>query len=257
MQHTCTLHCIGISVRNNPSEESTPEATQAGSEESGARFAGDGYVLLHSLRAGPEDARCDNAAALLTGLNIKVDDMLDEMEQLELREALREELRDAMRTQEEFRGLSDDDRLDIEEMALQKAMRTVEETYSLREIMFRWADWKAKEAGLKIEPEELSPTGRPDDIEALVAARIRMRKEGCQAQDHVTGQREYLCRQAAMKFDAETSARLGAVLDGVTAQVAFNGVLAALIECDTPSELLARATVARRRTDGRNAPADC
>ena len=235
-------------------------ATQAGSEESGARFAGDGYVLLHSLRAGPE-ARCNNAAALLTGLNIKVDDMLDEMEQLELREALREELQEAMRTQEEFRGLSDDDRLDIEEMALRKAMRRVEETYSLREIMFRWADWKAKEVGLKIEPEELelSPTGRPDDIEALVAARIRMRKEGCQAQDHVTGQREYLCRQAAMKFDAETAARLGAMLDGVTAQVAFNGVLVALIECDTPCELLARATEARRRTDGRNVniPGDC
>ena len=73
------------------------------------------------------------------------------------------------------------------------------------------------------------------------------------------GQRESLRRHAAMKFDSETAARLGAVLEGVTDQAAFDGVLAALIECDTPSELLARATEARRRTNGRsaNAPAEC
>ena len=33
--------------------------------------------------------------------------------------------------------------------------------------------------------------------------------------------------------------------------------LAGLLECDTSSELLARATEARRRTNGRNSPADC
>ena len=62
-----------------------------------------------------------------------------------------------------------------------------------------------------------------------------------------------------MKFDAETAAHLGAVLEDVTDQAAFDGVLAALLECDTPSELLARATEARWRTNGRNvnAPADC
>ena len=51
------------------------------------------------------------------------------------------------------------------------------------------------------------------------------------------GQRESLRRHAAMKFDSETAARLGAVLEGVTDQEAFDGVLAALLECDTPSEL--------------------
>ena len=59
-----------------------------------------------------------------------------------------------------------------------------------------------------------------------------------------------------MKFDAETAARLGAVLEGVTNQEVFDGVLAALLECDTPSDLLARAAEVRRRTNGRNAPAD-
>ena len=219
------------------------------------RAAGDAYVLLCSHRVGANDSRRHDPASLLAGLNIEVDDRLD-MEQMELREALRE----ALRSQEEFRGLSEEDRLDIEEMALREAVRRQEEMRSLAEIMFRWAGWKMKESGLKVEPEELaelSRTGTPDDIEAFVAARVLMRKEECEAEGRVMGQREYMRRQAAMKFDAETAARLGAVLDGVTDQEAFDGVLAALLECDTPSELLARATEARQRTNGRNSTAGC
>ena len=181
---------------------------------------------------------------------------MSDMEQMELREALRE----AMRRQEEFRELSEDDLLDIEEMALREAMRRQEEMRSLRELVFRWAGWKAKEMGLKIEPEEMvevSRTENSDNVEAFVAARVQMRKEECQAEGRVMGQREYMRRQAAMKFDAETAACLGAVLEDLTDQEAFDGVLAALLECDTPSELLARATEARRRTNGRNSPADC
>ena len=55
----------------------TPQATQTGGTESGApwradpRFAGDGYVLLDSLRVRPEDLRHDNAAALLAGWRIR------------------------------------------------------------------------------------------------------------------------------------------------------------------------------------------
>ena len=71
------------------------------------------------------------------------------------------------------------------------------------------------------------------------------------------GQRESLRRHAAMKFDAQTAARLGAVLEDVTEEAAFDGVLAALVECDTPSDLLERVAEVRRRTNGRNAPADC
>ena len=119
----------------------------------------------------------------------------------------------------------------------------------LRELVFRWAGWKMKEMGLKIEPEEmveLSGTENSDDVEAFVAARVQMRKEECQAEGRVMGQREYMRTQAAMKFDAETAARLEAVLEGVTDQTAFDVVLAALIECDTPSELLARSAEAIR-----------
>ena len=55
-------------------DRSAAWATRAGSEESDMRwradprFAGDGYVVLDSLRVGPEDLRHDNAAALLAGL---------------------------------------------------------------------------------------------------------------------------------------------------------------------------------------------
>ena len=75
------------------------------------------------------------------------------------------------------------------------------------------------------------------------------------------GQRESLRRHAAMKLDAQTATRLGAMLEGVTAQEVFDGVLAALVECGTPSEtpsdLLERVADVRQRTNGRNLPAGC
>ena len=139
--------------------------------------------------------------------------------------------------------------------------------------MLAWAAWQARRRlGLELEVEDMVEADRLedyDDVEAYFAARIQARKEehraegreegreAGRAEGRVVGQRESLRRHAAMKFDSETAARLGAVLEDVTDQAAFDGVLAALLECDTPSELLARATDARRRTDGRNLPADC
>ena len=219
----------------------TPQATQTGGTESGApwradpRFAGDGYVLLDSLRVRPEDLRHDNAAALLAGLENPSD--------------------------ETYAGLL---------AALQQRLRAPE-FRGLKKILLAWAAWQARRRlGLELEVEDMMEADRLEDygdVEAYFAARIQARKEehraegreAGRAEGRVVGQRESIRRQAAMKFDAETATRLGAVLEGVTDQAAFDGVLAALIECDTPSELLARATEARRRTNGRNAnaPADC
>ena len=123
-----------------------------------------------------------------------------------------------------------------------------------------YTGWRARQAGLRIEDEDMAQVNRmehPDDVEAFYRTRAQIWEEERRAEGRVVGQRESMCRQAAMKFDAETAARLGAVLEGVTEQEVFDAVLAALLECDTPSELLARATEARRRTNGRNAPADC
>ena len=221
----------------------TPQATQAGSGESGApwradpRFAGDGYVLLDSLRVRPEDLRRDNAPALLAGL-----------------ESL---------SRETYAGLL---------AALHRRLRSPE-LRGLKKILLAWAAWQARRRlGLELEVEDMMEADRLEDygdVEAYYMARIQAwkeehraegreagREEG-RAEGRVVGQRESIRRQAAMKFDTETAARLGAVLEGVTDQAAFDIVLAALLECDTPSELLARATEARRRTNGRNAPADC
>ena len=217
----------------------TPEAAQAGGGESGAtwradpRFAGDGYVLLDSHRVGPEDLRHDNAAALLAGLEHPSD--------------------------ETYAGLA---------AALQQRLRGTE-LRELRKVMLAWAAWQAKRRlGLELEVEDMAEADRLEDygdVEAYFTARIKAWKEehraegreAGRAEGRVVGQRESMRRQAAMKFDAETAARLGAVLAGVTDQEVFDGVLAALIECDTPSELLERATEASRRTNGRSAPADC
>ena len=152
----------------------------------------------------------------------------------------------------------------------------------LKKVMFPWVAWQAKRRmGLDLEVEDMMEADRLEDygdVEAYFAARIQARKEehraegreegregreagreAGRAEGHVVGQRESLRRHAAMKFDSETAARLGAVLEGVTDQAAFDGVLAALLECDTPPEMLARATEARRRTNGRNVntPGDC
>ena len=55
-----------------------------------------------------------------------------------------------------------------------------------------------------------------------------------------------------MKFGTETADRLGALLEAVTEQQVLDGVLGALVECDTPSELLARVAEVRRRANGRD-----
>ena len=236
-------------AQDGSAERSATWATQAGGGTSGApwradpRFAGDGYVLLDSVRVRPEDLSHDNAAALLAGL-----ERPSEETSAELLAALNWRLRAP-----ELRGL--------------------------RKVMFAWVAWQAKRRmGLELEVEDMMEADRLEDysdVEAYFAARIQARKEehraegreegreagreAGRAEGHVVGQRESLRRHAAMKFDSETAAHLGAVLEDVTDQEAFDGVLAALLECDTPSELLARATEARRRTNGRNAnaPADC
>ena len=115
-------------------------------------------------------------------------------------------------------------------------------------------------AVLTIAVEDMAEVNRmdnPDDDGAVFMTRAEIWDEEQRAEGRVMGQRESMSTQAAMKFDVETAARLGAVLEDVTDQEAFDGVLAALLECDTPSDLLARATEARRRTDARTPPAGC
>ena len=189
-------------------------------------------VLLDSHRVGPEDLRHDNAAALLAGLENPLPPMLPELVGSLCRRLRAPELRE------------------------------------LREVMLRWAGWRARQAGLRIEVEDMAEVNRmenPDDVEAFYMTRAQIweeerraegRKAG-RAEGRVTGHRESLHRHAAMKFDAETATRLGAVLEGVTDQEVFDGVLAALVECDTPSDLLDRVAEVRRRTNGRNLLADC
>ena len=94
----------------------------------------------------------------------------------------------------------------------------------------------------------------PDDVEAFYRTRAQIweeerRAEG-RAEGRIAGQRESLRRHAAMKFDAETADRLGALLEAVTDQEVLDGVLAALLECDTSRDVLTRAAEVRRRTNG-------
>ena len=210
----------------------TPEAIGTGQGEvdgtwrADPRFAGDGYVLLDSHRVGPEDLRRDNAAALLAGLENPLPSTLPELVGALCRRLRAPELRE------------------------------------LRETMLSWAGWRARQAGLTIEAEDMAQVNRmenPDDVEAFYMTRAQIWEEERRAEGRVegrvAGQRESLRRHAAMKFDAETAERLGALLESVTDQEVLDGVLAALLECDTPSALLARVEVVRRRANGGGAGA--
>ena len=58
-------------------------------------------------------------------------------------------------------------------------------------------------------------------------------------------------------FVSPVSLRYAVDYRTVADQAVFDGVLTALLECDTPSELLARAAEARRRTSAGNGSTDC
>ena len=194
---------------------------------------GDGEALLDSHRVGPEDLRRDNAAALLAGLENPLPSTLPELVGALCRRPRAPEL------------------------------------CELREMMLSWAGWRARQAGLTIEAEDMAQVNRmenPDDVEAFymtraqrweeerraegrAEGRVEGRAEG-RAEGRIAGQRESLRGHAVMKFDVETAERLGALLETVSEQEVLDGVLAALLECDTPSELLARAEEVRRRANG-------
>ena len=122
------------------------------------------------------------------------------------------------------------------------------ELRELRDVMLAWAAWQARRRlGLELEVADMAEAVRLedyDDADAYFAARIQARQEELRAEGReagraegraegreagrvegrVVGQRESMRRHAAMKFDAETAARLGAVLEGVTDQEVFDGV---------------------------------
>ena len=176
-------------------------------------------MLLDSHRVGPDDVRHDNAAALLAGLENPLPSTLPELVGAVCRRLWTPELRE------------------------------------LREMMLSWAGWRARQAGLTIEAEDMAQVNRmenPDDVEAFYRTRAQIWEEERRAEGRVEGQRESLRRHAAMKFGAETADRLGALLEAVTEQQVLDGVLGALVECDTPSELLARVAEVRRRANGRD-----
>lgn len=73
--------------------------------------------------------------------------------------------------------------------------------------------------------------------EYRAAGRVEGRKE-----DKEEGRRESLRRYAEMKFDVETAAGLGELLDGVADREMFDNALAAVFESDTSAEMLRRVT---------------
>ena len=199
----------------------TPGATGAGEYGAGvasrasALFAGDGYVLLDTLRVGVEDSDDGNAAALLAGL----ENLWPERIPAQLA-ALRSRLEGA-------------------------------ELAPLREVIFRWVQHLAKQRNsvdLGIEDmAEIDRMHESGETEAYFAARLRGWQEEYRAEGRAEGierglaaERALLCRLAARKFDADTAERLADLLApvGDTGRLAQVGEW--IIDCETGERLIAR-----------------
>ena len=211
-------------------------------------FAGDGYLLLDTLRLGPEDLRRDNAAALLAGL-----------ETLELE------------TAEGLLG------------AFHKRL-SAPELEELREVMLAWAMRQARRRlGVELgDMVELNRLRDPDEIDAHYGERVHAWKEEYRAKGRAEGikqgmervhawkeeyraegraqgraegieqgieqglehglaaERELLCRLAARKFGAGTAERLASLLAPISDTDRLVQVGEWIIDCETGERLIAR-----------------
>ena len=207
----------------------TPGASGAGGGDSGVvsrtspLFAGDGYLVLDTLRVAADDLRHDNAAALLAGLeNPSLERIADQMT------ALRR-------------------RLSAHELA------------ALREVMLLWAQQVARRRiGLDLEIRDMAQVERlheSGDLEEYFAARVRAWQDEYRAEGRAEGiergiergieqglaaERDLLRRLAARKFGVGTGERLAGLLAqmGDTRRLAEVGDW--IIDCATGDDLIAR-----------------
>ena len=158
----------------------TPGATGVREEDAGvasrasALFAGDGYVLLDTLRVGVEDLNDDNAAALLAGL------------ENQWRERMPAQLAALRR------------RLDGPELA------------SLREVMFRWVQHLAKrrnrlDLGI-MDMAEIDRMHESGETEAYFAARLRAWQDEYRAEGRAQGIEQGIERGLERGLTADSSA---------------------------------------------------
>ena len=208
----------------------TPGATGVGEGNAGAAsrasalFAGDGYLLLDTLRVGVEDLPDDNAAALLAGLENQWPERIGA--QLV---ALRR-------------------RLDAPELA------------SLWEVMLRWTQHLASRRNRldlvgAVDMAEIDRMHESGELEGYFAARLRAWQDEYRAEGRAEGieqgieqgierglaaERELLCRLAARKFGAGVAERLAGVLASIddTGRLAQAGEW--IIDCATGESLIAR-----------------
>ena len=203
----------------------TPGASGAGGGDTSVAsrtsplFAGDGYLVLDTLRVAADDLRHDNAAALLAGLeNPSLERIADQMTAL-------------------CRRLS------------------AHELAALREVMLLWAQQVARRRiGLDLEIRDMAQVERlheSGDLEEYFAARVRAWQDEYRAEGRAEGiergieqglaaERDLLRRLAARKFGAGTAERLAGLLAqmGDTRRLAEVGDW--IIDCATGDDLIAR-----------------
>ena len=141
----------------------TPGATGAGGGEGDLAswvnplFAGEGYLVVDTLRVGADDSRQDNAAALLAGLENPSPERI------------------------------------AEQLAALHRRLGARELAPLRDVMLRWARRVARRRlELDLEIEDMAQTERldeSDDLEAYYAARLRAWQDEYRAEGRAEGDR--------------------------------------------------------------------
>ena len=194
-----------------PRTTDAPEAAPELRSRRSAVFAGDGYVLLDTLRLAPDDLPHDNAAALLAGLcNPALDRLPGQLAALWAR-------------------------LDAPPLR------------ELREVILRWAQHTARRLiGIDLGVDDMVEVDRlhvSGELEAYFAKRRlayqqRYRNEG--REQGVADERALLQRQASRKFGAGADGRLAPLLADIGTAEVLATVGEWIIDCETLEELVAR-----------------
>ena len=200
-----------VTPRTTDAPEVAPELRSPRS----AVFAGDGYVLLDTLRLAPDDLPHDNAAALLAGLcNPALDRLPGQLAALWAR-------------------------LDAPPLR------------ELREVILRWAQHTARRLiGIDLGVDDMVEVDRlhvSGELEAYFAKRRlayqqRYRNEGLeQGIEHgIADERALLQRQASRKFGVGADGRLAPLLADIGTAEVLATVGEWIIDCETLEELVAR-----------------
>ena len=240
-----------------PGASSSPGGVGSGAmRRASPLFAGDGYLLLDTLRLGSEDLRRDNAAALLAGLETleletaegllgAFHKRLSAPELKELREVM---LAWATRQARRRLGVELGDMVELNRL-LNRLLDPDEIDAHYGERVHAWKEEyraKGRAEGIKQGMERVHAWKEEYRAEGRAQGRAEGRAEGMEQgieqglEYGLAAERELLCRLAARKFGTGPAERLADLLAPISDTGRLAQVGEWIIDCETGERLIAR-----------------